>query len=104
MSKLFKKLKAGLEDVLAHRQGKLDLRSELIDIPKPPAQYKAKEIKKIRERNRYSQGVFAMVMNVSVKTVQSWESGHRVPRDSALRLMEIIDNGIYHPEIFKIQK
>lgn len=35
MSKLFKKLKAGLEDVLAHRQGKLDLRSELIDIPKP---------------------------------------------------------------------
>ncbi len=101
MSKLFKKLKAGLEDAIKHNQGKLDLRSEIIDIPTPPAPYKATDIKKLRERNRYSQGVLARVMNLSVKTVQSWEAGDRKPSHAALRLLEIIDKGIYHPEIYK---
>src|ERR1700733_13714572 len=101
MSKLFKALKAGLEEAIAHEQGKLDLRSEIIEIPEPPAQYKAKEIKKIREKNRYSQGIFSRVLNVSVKTVQSWESGQRVPSQAALRLLEIVDKGIYHPQIHR---
>jgi putative transcriptional regulator len=99
MSKLFTALKKGLEEAIEHDQGKLDLRSALIDIPKPPTHYKAKEIKKIREKNRYSQGIFALILNVSVKTVQSWESGQRKPSQSALRLLEIVDKGIYNPVI-----
>ena len=99
MSKFFKKLKAGLEEAIAYEQGKLDLRSEIIEIPEPPAHYKAREIKKIREKNRYSQGVFAKVLNVSIKTVQSWESGQRAPSKATLRLLEIVDKGIYHPQI-----
>ena len=35
MSKLFKKLKSGLEEAIAHEQGKIDLRSEYIVLPKP---------------------------------------------------------------------
>jgi putative transcriptional regulator len=101
MNKFFKDLKAGLEDAIAHEKGKLDLRSELIEIPEPPTEYKPKEIKKIREENRYSQGVFAKILNVSIKTVQSWESGQRVPSHVALRLLEIIDKGIYRPQISK---
>ncbi len=101
MSKLFKKLKASLEEVLAYQQGKLHLRSETFELPEPPANYKAKEIKKIRERKNYSQGVFAKVLNVSVKTVQSWESGDRTPSHAALRLLEIVDKGIYEPQIYK---
>lgn len=101
MTKLFKKLKAGLEDVIAHQQGKLNLRSEKMVLPDRPTIYKPKEIKKIRERKKYSQGVFATVLNVSVKTVQSWESGIRAPSHAALRLLEIIDQGIYNPEIYK---
>ena len=100
-NKFFKDLKKSLEEVLAHRQGKLDLYSEYIEIPEPPAEYKAKDIKKIREKNRYSQSMFALVLNVSKKTVQSWESGKRSPTHSALRLLEIVDKGIYHPEIIK---
>ncbi len=102
-NKFFKDLKAGLEDAIAYREGKLDLRSQIIEIPEAPAQYKAKEIKKIRERNRYSQGVFAKVLNVSIKTVQSWESGQRMPSHAALRLLEIVDKGIYCPDIYKRQ-
>ena len=101
MSKFFKQLKEGLEDVLAHKKGRLTLRSEEFEIPEPPAEYTAKEIKKIREKGQYSQSIFARVLNVSIKTVQSWESGERFPSHAALRLLEIVDKGIYRPEIVR---
>ena len=99
--KFFKDLKKSLEEVVAYKKGKLDLYSEYIEIPEPPAEYKAKDIKKIRETNHYSQSIFAKVLNVSVRTIQSWESGQRVPAHSALRLLEIVDKGIYKPQIIK---
>jgi putative transcriptional regulator len=99
--KFFKDLKVGLEDAIAHQKGKLDLRSELIEIPEPPAEYRPKQIKDIREKKHYSQGVFAKVLNVSIKTIQSWESGQRAPSHAALRLLEIVDKGIYCPQIFR---
>jgi putative transcriptional regulator len=99
--KFFKDLKKSLEEAIAYQQGKLDLRSEVIEIPEPPARYKAKQIKKIREQHHYSQGIFAKVLNVSIRTVQSWESGQRIPSHAALRLLEIVDKGIYCPEIYK---
>ena len=100
MSKIFKGLKVGLEDVIAYKKGKLRLDSESIEIPALPAEYKAKDIKKIRKRGNYSQGVFAKILNVSIKTVQSWESGERAPSHAALRLLEIVDKGIYQPQIY----
>src|SRR3990167_8513682 len=99
MSKFYEKLKTGLEEVLSHKKGKITLRSETIEIPEPPAEYTAKEIKKIREKGQYSQSIFAKVLNVSIKTVQSWESGERFPSHAALRLLEIVDKGIYRPKI-----
>lgn len=96
MSKFFEDLKDGLEEIIEYKKGKLTLRSEIIEIPAPPV-YKAKDVKKIRESGRYSQGYFARILNVSVKTVQSWESGKRIPSHSALRLLEIVDKGIYRP-------
>lgn len=76
-SKFFKGLKAGLEDVVAYKKGKMTLRTENIEIPAPPREYKAKDIKRIRVSGNYSQGLFAKVLNVSIKTVQScffWNS------------------------------
>lgn len=99
MSKFFKDLKKGLEEALAHTKGKITLKSEFIEIPEPPAEYKPKEIRKIRESAHYSQGIFALVLNVSIKTVQSWESGSRTPSHASLRLLEVIDKGFYRPKI-----
>jgi len=45
--------------------------------------------------------MFALVLNVSIKIVQSWEAGKCVPTHAALRLLEIINKGIYRPEIIK---
>lgn len=95
MSKFSTKLREALEEIKQCEEGKITLRTELVEIPKPPASLKAQDIKNIRKNNMYSQGMFARVLNVSVKTVQSWESGKRTPRDASLRLLEIIDKGIY---------
>lgn len=101
MSKLFKGLKKGLTEALAYSEGKITLKSEVIEIPEPPAEYSANDIKRIRKQYNYSQGIFAKILNVSIKTVQSWESGARVPSHAALRLLEIIDKGFYCPQIIK---
>ncbi len=95
MSKFFKDLKKGLEEFAAYKQGKITLHSELIEVPEAPVKYKAKDIKKIRAKQKMSQGFLAKYLNVSVKTVQSWESGKRVPSGPSLRLLEIVDKGIY---------
>ncbi|KIC76394.1 hypothetical protein DB41_GG00020 [Neochlamydia sp. TUME1] len=55
MSKLFKGLKKGLEEALAFSERKVTLKSELIEIPEPLNKYKAIDIKRIREKNHYSQ-------------------------------------------------
>jgi putative transcriptional regulator len=54
-NKLFEALKEGLEEVLAHKLGKITLHSDLINVPKPTAVYKAKDIKRIRETKHCSQ-------------------------------------------------
>lgn len=95
----YDELKKGLEEVLAHAEGKITLKCEEIDIPEPPLEYTSEEIKRIRGLGPYSQGIFAKILNVSPRTVQAWESGNRIPSHSALRLLEIIDKGFYRPEI-----
>ncbi len=41
----------------------------------------------------YSQPIFAMVLNVSTKTVQAWEAAERSPSGASLRLLEVIHKG-----------
>ena len=93
------KLKKGLDEILEFEQGKKTLRTHVVDLPEPPLEYTAKDIRGIRERGHYSQSIFALILNVSTRTVQSWEIGARTPTHSALRLLEIIDKGIYRPKI-----
>lgn len=99
MGKFFDDIKEGLEDAIEFEKGKRTLKTRLIELPKPPKPYTASDIKKIRNREHYSQGVFAKILNVSIKTVQSWEAGERVPSHAALRLLEIVDKGIYRPTL-----
>ena len=99
MGSFAEKLKKGLEEVLEFEQGKRTLKTHVVELPEPPLEYTAKDIRKIREKRQYSQSIFAIILNVSPRTVQSWEIGARTPTHSALRLLEIIDKGIYSPKI-----
>ncbi|HEX9199191.1 MAG TPA: DNA-binding transcriptional regulator [Acidobacteriaceae bacterium] len=55
----------------------------------PPA-IKPRQIKKLRERHRVSQPVFARYLNTSESTVEKWETGAKKPSGMALKLLAIV--------------
>jgi putative transcriptional regulator len=48
------------------------------------------EIKKIRLREKVSQAVFALYLNISPSTVKQWESGEKHPSGATLKLLNIV--------------
>jgi putative transcriptional regulator len=93
----FADLKAAVEDALAFERRKLrDLRVTRIQPPRPPKAMSAEDIARIRQRLNCSQAVFAMLLNISPKTVQAWEQGSREPGDAALKLLTIAKK---HPQV-----
>lgn len=93
MSEMFELLKEGLEGIIQHQKGKKKLRKRVVEVPEPATQYTADDVKRIRKSLHYSQEYFALLLNISKKTVQAWESGRRNPNHAALRLLEVIDKG-----------
>jgi putative transcriptional regulator len=59
-------------------------------IVKPPAM-DARRIKRIREKQKVSQPVFARYLNTSESTVEKWESGAKKPSGMALKLLDIVE-------------
>lgn len=59
---------------------------------KPAHDMSAREIKRIRLREKVSQPVFALYLNVSPSTVKKWETGEKYPNGAALRLLNIIES------------
>jgi DNA-binding transcriptional regulator YiaG len=56
-----------------------------------PARITPDEIRQVRTRLGMTQVAFAAAMGVSRReTVAEWESGHRTPSGSAVRLMELL--------------
>ena len=51
---------------------------------------KSIDVKKIRQNLSYTQAQFARVMEVSLRTLQNWEQGHRRPTGPAKRLLMVI--------------
>jgi putative transcriptional regulator len=47
------------------------------------------DVKEIRERYNLSQGQFASLLGISVKTLQNWEQGRRIPRGPARVLLQV---------------
>ena len=90
-------LKSAMEDALGFQRGKRrDLKVTRVQAPRPPKALSPRDIARIRERLNCSQAVFAMLLNISPKTVQAWEQGAREPGDAALKLLTIAKN---HPEV-----
>ncbi len=81
------RLKAGLTEAVQFARGELTLRT--VEVPDPPPEIAAQEVTSLRTKTGMSQAVFAGVLNVSVKTVQSWEQGERKPSHAALRMLQV---------------
>ena len=62
---------------------------------KPVRKMTPVQIKSIRVKEKISQPVFAMYLNVSPSTVKKWETGEKIPSGVALRLLTIVEhNGL----------
>jgi len=61
-----------------------------VDLELEPHDYSPEDVKATRAKLRASQAVFAKLLGVSAKTVQSWEQGH-VPPPMARRLLDLIN-------------
>ena len=91
MGKAFEKIMAGLKEIQAYQEGKLELRSTKITI-EAVTHWDAGRTRSLREDLNMSQSLFAIVLGVSKKTIEAWESGKNIPSGSASRLMEVLSN------------
>lgn len=48
------------------------------------------EIKKLRLKEKVSQAIFALYLNISLSTVRQWEQGEKHPRGTSLKLLNLI--------------
>lgn len=51
-----------------------------------------RKIKQLREKERLSQAVFALVLNTSISTIQKWEAGEKKPSGPSLKLLSLIQS------------
>jgi putative transcriptional regulator len=85
---LFERLKIGLAEGIAYSQGALNLKT--VEVPDEPPEIDAKTLAALRAQTAMSQAVFAKLLNVSAKTVQSWEQGLRRPSQASRRLIQVL--------------
>jgi putative transcriptional regulator len=83
----FAELVGSMNEALEHARGKRSLRT--ITLPRPPAPFNGRAVRRVRTRLNASQAVFASYLNVSSKLVQAWEAGRRRPEGPALVLLHI---------------
>ena len=88
----FEDLQSGLREGIAHFRGEIELKVTTVTLPDPPPPYDAARIRTLRTGLGFSQPYFSKLLNVSPKTVQSWEQGTRVPSQSSARLLQLIEN------------
>ena len=91
-SSFFEDLQEGLLEGIAHFRGEIELKTTALTIPDPPPAYDAEKVRTLRTGLGFSQPYFSRLLNVSPKTVQSWEQGTRVPSQSSARLLQLIEN------------
>ncbi len=83
-------IQKGLEEAIRHAKGEAALKTTTLEVPDRPPEFGAEDIARIRQNYQLSQAVFARLLNVSPKTVQSWEHGIRKPSQAALRLIQVV--------------
>ncbi|MDT8301653.1 MAG: helix-turn-helix domain-containing protein [Sedimentisphaerales bacterium] len=87
-----------LESIDSIEKGK-KLTYREVSLPEVPHKMTGQEIADLREKKlNVSQHIFALLLNVSPKTVQAWEQNVNIPSGPALRLLWLIRN---RPDIIK---
>ena len=91
---LFEELSTALVEAKQHSEGKLTLRTYVVERTGVP-EIKPQEILTIREMFNMSRGVFARHLHTSAQTLESWEQGRTTPNGQAVTLLRLVQR---HPE------
>ena len=79
----------GIQEIKKYKAGQGHLKTTRME---PPLSAQS-----IRKKLQLSQAEFALLMGVSIRTLQDWEQGRRQPKGPARSLLRIAS---YHPEVF----
>ena len=90
MSKMGQALIESMQELVDYSEGKTNLRTSRISVLPVCDKISVEEIQATRKRLGMTQGVFAIVLGVSKKTVESWEVGRYSPDGAARRLISIL--------------
>ncbi len=84
-----KEILEGLEEIKAHYEGKITLRTHKVERP-PLPEVDARLIRETRERLQLSRGVFARQLRVNERTLEKWEQGRAKPNRQAAALILMV--------------
>jgi len=93
----------GLKEAIEYEKGNkgVDVNIKQISIS-PLPHLKGKDVKSIRNKLNLSQRSFAMLMGVSIKTVEAWESGRNEPNGTAQRMLSLFQMDNTLPEKYDL--
>ncbi len=57
----------------------------------PVPEYNSESIRSLRKKLKISQSVMASVINISVSTVQQWETGNKKPGGPSAKLLSLLE-------------
>lgn len=97
---IFNELMIGVDEMAAHRKGKITLRSYKVKRPKVP-KVTGKTIRQIREELNCSRAVFASMLHTNMRTLEKWEQGRAKPNAQAATLVLLVRK--YPDTIKKLQ-
>jgi putative transcriptional regulator len=100
---IYKSIMTGLNQAIDYEKGKFvkDLRRRKVTIA-PIPHFSSNKIKEIRNRLNLSQATFAIIMGVSIKTIESLESGRNEPQGPAQRMLGLLDKDMNILEKYSI--
>lgn len=87
---LFDEMMQGVDEMAAHREGKITLRQVEVE-EKPAPIVTADEIVALRKKMHMSQRVFAMRIRTSTETLRNWEQDKSKPNAQAALLIRLVE-------------
>ena len=96
MSRIIESLRGDLATLRdAEAISKVTMRQFDAICPPPVRDFSAADIRRLREKLKFSQPVFAHHLHTSASTVRKWEQGETRPAGPALKLLNVIaDKGL----------
>lgn len=88
---VYESIMQGLSEAVEYEKGNLKARTMKMSIA-PLPEINSSRIKDIRRSLDMTQGIFADVIGVSVKTVEAWEAGTNTPSGAARRMLSLLQS------------